>query len=655
MLLTLFTLIGTTDGKGRERLPNTLPQSQFSLLKAGINTRHALDIRHVASVKALETTIQLDNSFDELLRALRTKLEEFSEKTIEATARQATAKWVDKTFLPKESQKTRAPPPDPMQVQRVNSKFNKLVMDFNLLVAKAKPLGSKVRQLHQVAPQSTINPKPATVKKIHKRQKRGLINLGGEWLKFVVGTATEQDVNLLKKNLMQSNSLVRSELTFFQEEMKQLANNSQKVLREMERVESHMTTIDAKFEALYQSNIIEELLHYYDRHLVHLQKYVQKIEDIKKNLKFHNIENALSQAAFNELIEKLQTKHLKFFCPYGQNDTLMCSSWLKVLMVDDHTYLIVLPLVNNDVYSLYETKPFPRVTNNTRVTMIKNLPSEILWDNSNKRLAKTDLKTCTTTIRKYRLCQSIYPDLDHNTCEKGLIVNLTSGNCVHAAQEMPEFFVDSYKTGFAILFRDITTVSMTCDIERSKTPKLEELSGLVILEPPCNLYTSKFNITTVQHSFSNITIRVPLEKLIEFTNRDAEQNSFPSAHIFTEGDLARIRERTNKLMHTLNTHQTPAFNWDDGNTQNIVIFGVTAGTLTLLLITGTAALTLIYFCKCRQTNKNIQIQLPTQTAAPSSDTHNEHLSLAPPPSLATNTVFKNSHSKHTSSAPSIEE
>ena len=157
-----------------------------------------------------------------------------------------------------------------MQFHRINSKFDKLVMDFNLLVAQATPLGSKVQQLDKLPPRATTHLKPPSRKKTNVRQKRGLINLGGEWLKFIVGTATEKDVNILKKNLIKSNSLIKSELTFVAEEMKQLANSTNKVVREMERAEAHMDRISEKFESLYQSNILEELLKFYVTHLVEL-------------------------------------------------------------------------------------------------------------------------------------------------------------------------------------------------------------------------------------------------------------------------------------------------------------------------------------------------------------------------------------------------
>lgn len=211
-----------------------------------------------------------------------------------------------------------------------------------------------------------------------KRVKRGLLNPLGSIIKLVSGNLDNEDAlryDALISDVRSKQSAVNKKVTIIAEMLKSVAQISNNTKNNFIQIDKAITDISKQLNSTIDNQSVLKAHNVFNLFLHNFQILCAKLEEIENIIAFSKL-GMLHQAILdtNELLVLLQTieKHNKLIFPANSENILKLEQCidLKVYVKENQlTFILDIPLVENDVYTYYKILPLP-VTNTLNQTCL---------------------------------------------------------------------------------------------------------------------------------------------------------------------------------------------------------------------------------------------------------------------------------------------
>jgi hypothetical protein len=275
------------------------------------------------------------------------------------------------------------------------------------------------------------------------RTKRGIIDFGGDVLKFLFGTLTQSDakeynqhINELEKEQKEflhiskeQMTVLKSAITSFNITMQKVDRNEKLLANELKRLNKLVVTEMNKVHYELDSVIIlNENIRRVQRGLIECQHTFEILVEA-----FLHAQDGVIQP---QLITMVQIKSLmrKESLPDGLEfpsfPSIELSKLINPIIYSQGTflvYVIQLPLIHSNPYHLYKVQPFPAMQQPNVFVYIESSKDFIFVDAMRQRYGKMnypDLQACMKPNELTFVCKETIPILTYNPnedCESTLI------------------------------------------------------------------------------------------------------------------------------------------------------------------------------------------------------------------------------------------
>lgn len=357
------------------------------------------------------------------------------------------------------------------------------------------------------------------------RMKRGLVDVGGDVLRVVFGTATVKDVQALQ-------SAVDDSLTAVEASTIRLTLSVQDVSRVVNATVQHVNRLDVALGLVSQRvhNVEEFML--LDRYLSILIDKVRMLsKDIShvKMVKTLVAQNILPHTLLNTReIKKIVDDgsklfpNLQFIVDVNNTPVSEMIDFIRIenSHTDSDTVILIFPFVEKwENFVLYSLYPFPLIQKE-KVIIPTYLPKYVAVNDEHFHEIKS-LDHCTHNVRGSEyICEPQSTQTDTLSCAEFLFrnePNTPTSPCVF--YDAPTIFSVRTSQAWYIYFREPTFGQVMCPNSSKNSLKIFE--GALRIVPPC--------------SFSSLTFKLPkiIEAKSSFSRGDAREVPIPEANFNT--------------------------------------------------------------------------------------------------------------------------
>ena len=381
-------------------------------------------------------------------------------------------------------------------------------------------------------------------KQILIRPKRGLINIGGEILKTLFGTATDEDLQTLTDQTRASLQGLSHTMTIFGIDLVEMHSNMNRLLThvrliisQMEKFEENINQLDVFFKL---SQTVQFTADYIEQLLIIFNKYETSITFMDNGILSKLITHSVLKTAISEARNKFP--ELDFPFTFSSQNISLIYSFLHVEKTKvPFQYLIPLPLVSKETYKHFNVSPFVTLDHSQNPVQPKNLRSPLIVDSTFSKILViiSESESCWKA-QDILLCvhvQELPPSSNSDFCTLQLISGNNPSDCLY--EQLPEknIYVTNRAFQKFIFIRKPTTCAITCG---STDPHLLPRQGLIILNSPCKFISQELEIDTIKtqveiKKLDNILI--PFEIYEDFQIENTQLFFKGSNLSFTQKDL----------------------------------------------------------------------------------------------------------------------
>lgn len=460
--------------------------------------------------------------------------------------------------------------------------------DFNLIDEKHKEILKKVEIFNSTVYEEDINSN--YYRRFLERNKRGLLNVFGEGLKFLFGVATEEDVQKVNEKIKRNNlniHLSKYKITAITSKVNELINHTSdsiKVIQDkvneihdLQTLASYLNqyntawaTLSTEAEFLYINSIILE----------------QKINLLQKGIVISDI---LRKEELTQLIKEGHREFPNLIFPISNITKQNFPKYLEIVTLvpteSNYQYLLKIPFVRRTKFELYELHPFPTFTIN-KMPVIPVIKKFIAKAN-NRELFK--IYPSSKNFKKYSYDNETYfldsdssNDISNlNLCEIKVLEKLSQPKilefCNYTKIELTGGIYSINLNGWYIFFESETPASIKCTHEEY----FADLVHFNYFPPECTIKT-KYNTFTssLNHYFTSINNTGFQPKIINYIL--PEINSTKHHELFRIKDNVTLLKTYNEDINEMNTYYHFNMIHTLSNSVGLLIFSII--TISLLIL-----------------------------------------------------------------------
>lgn len=415
---------------------------------------------------------------------------------------------------------------------------------------------------------TTISDQNTTLREY--RDKRSLFDLGGKTLALLIGTATQEDFQLLNQRIDNLTSSTENSLYTLEQKAQQLEDTLSKTMRNTKRI-YRLLNRNSRFAHMTDTFLA---VNDYIRNVANLVRYLItlmiEVDDTLSCFSALKIPPTFTLEQIMRFIVEGEKRFTNRIFPlnYHSTDKHDIFQTLQVFPTNSsHTFLIAIPFASRTSVALYKFITLPTVYPNLTIQTLKYNNFVLLSDN--QYITLTDIDSCVFLghARTY-LCEIIqnWLQLSYHTCPLQLFLGLKPTQCVFQNTSLPMGYHATLFFGhWFLVTEEPLFATIACSEMDTKMTTLQP--GMFQLQPECSLLTQKFKLspTKVLHSLSELTVkhtRFPIAKLAT-ASFDKDQLVITGLHAVTHDieefqafrnttftDITALHSHTEQTRHT---------------------------------------------------------------------------------------------------------
>ena len=354
--------------------------------------------------------------------------------------------------------------------------------------------------------------------KTNARVKRGLINLGGNVLNVVFGTATEQQVDDLRLHIEKEQMKAKISNKILQVKVHTLTKSLQQVSDILTETEVFLRDNQNEMQMIENVQILESKTNFLAEEVQFLMLVAQNFQETVRVLENGKLPFKLINENFKKLISEGTEFFPKLVFPSDPSKSTPydLQMIIEVRRAYEGFFLLELPFISRNTYELYELEKFPREASEGRLAVPGRLPKFLAASNITFFELKNNEKL--REISKFEDSKFIFKNnvaihgFQYPSCALELMIN-GSGSCTW--EEFPlnkKFYAKFFGNSWYVWFANRTKITIICPLKEI----FEEVAGFIKVSYPCTL-TSKYGnlVTLVKTRASNIVVGGGMEKSLE--------------------------------------------------------------------------------------------------------------------------------------------
>ena len=384
-------------------------------------------------------------------------------------------------------------------------------------------------------------------------KKRALIDAGGMLLKAVFGTATSQDTEALKQQIINTTELVLQTDTRITLEAEEMKTAIKQII------------VTAEKQNLIQENLLDKI--------TETQTIVMTLAQIKSMINYLNAIITDYRITLNTIhshyvplifthpqIIKLFNQAQKLFPKYEipidpANSTIEeLHKYLEMKQTDtEYMYALIVPLVEKQPYELIEMAAMPIKNAEGSLFMTTNLEKFMGISETNFFTTNDKLRDCKE-IKKTKVCKAPLKMMDiktENSCTKNIYYNSTK-SCTFQPVKIDNIYTIRLQDHWFVFISKPITAVLQCNEEKV----VKDFIGIVEVKPHCTFETKHLTLTSIKHSNSEKIINPFL----------LEPQAYPAN--FTYFNDSQLNEASKKFIQ-INEALEQAFNMTNSSLSNL--------------------------------------------------------------------------------------
>ena len=447
---------------------------------------------------------------------------------------------------------------------------------------------------------TTTKPQNDQGKAVHpkfKREKRALLDIGGNLLHSLFGVSTDDQLENTEINLRKEVESVYSRTEMVETQSKLAERKLADALGHVKVMTESLLSVRAR------ENRIESYIQLAIT-LEHIESIVFNLHDLAVQSATHRtllskgiVPQVLDASQLRDLIHTglITFRNMEFPLNIDELTNTNLARYLNLLHSEPtrnyNTFAIFIPFTDGKVYKLYGMEKFPFFTNVTDTDRKILMPSiklpQHLAVSEDEYVEIESIDSCLRTRNSTSfLCAQKMPTVngDVKSCATEIIQNNTKSAfdlCKYKEIALVNNYFASNKNGiWIVLVNKAELANIRCpDKFKFNSKILKAYSGTLKVRPPCVFTTPKFSLPTIQTKKENLS-GVPVKVLpIEDIILNGTNITFPKK------DLTAIEDDLNLIRNITSMH-SEHLDFINGNVQNkpLHIIHGTTGILVVVII-----------------------------------------------------------------------
>lgn len=384
------------------------------------------------------------------------------------------------------------------------------------------------------------------------RKRRGLINAVGSIWKFITGNLDASDgeyysncinkiekdehefENLMKKQIMVTTSVIKS----FNETLRKLKIDEKTFNQDLKNIETNIHSIWDEIETLEDKfklmSICERLLESFSFIEGQLNDILNAITFARLNIIHTSIITPKDLvSALEKIAQSLQKNNLPLAPREAKVATYLDIIELSAFQtLDKLIFVLDIPLVEPELYTIYRLYPIPTKDNRTQLHYILPTIQKYIAksDDSDQFIPLSIIDNCKEVMINIKLCKNLYSyPIDSNSmCEAQLVktqnFNKLPKNCEVIPMYAQDYKIQLLKNNiWLLIITDQTPVTIKCE-NIDPISKILETNTIMTLQPRCSAFigttkvqASLAKVSKWHYNYTNI-VNIPLNCCQSFPN-----------------------------------------------------------------------------------------------------------------------------------------
>lgn len=520
-------------------------------------------------------------------------------------------------------------------VEQKTDKMKQFILDLHTHVSLLNQISNDIEnKFEEIELDVSTNP----------RKKRGLINAAGSVWKFITGNLDASDgeyysncinkiekdehelENLMKKQIMVTTSVIKN----FNETLRKFKIDEETFNNDLKIIESRIYTIEDELELMELKLQIIGVC----QHLMESYSFIEnELNDILNGITFAKLKIIhTSIITPKDLVSALQTISLNLQrnnLPLSPREAKV-ATYLDIIelsafqSIDKLIFVLDIPLVEPELYTVYRLYPIPTKDNRTKLHYILPTIQKYIakGDNTDQFITLSSIDNCKEVMLNIKLCKNLYSyPIDSNAiCEAQLLktqkFDTLPKNCQVILVYAQDYKIQLLNNNiWLIAVTDQTPITIKCK-NIDPISKIIDTNVILTLQPDCSAFigttvvqASKQKVSEWHYNYSNI-IKVPYNCCSNYPSNIHEKLDLKPIKIgeLNLEDLEIAKHKLDQYSHDLdNLINEPSINKYTPWFTYVIIF------LIIVII-------FVYiFCKCKKRRKMIRIGIDASNSPPPGD------------------------------------
>lgn len=389
------------------------------------------------------------------------------------------------------------------------------------------------------------------------RRKRGLINGAGSIWKFITGNLDASDgeyynncINkiekdehqleaLMKKQIMVTTSVIKN----FNETIRKLQIDEETFNKDLKQIEQSLWDISDEVELVKRKiqliNVCQQLMESYSFIEQQLNDILNAVTFARLNIIHTSIITPKDLVSSLENIAKsLQKNNLPLSPREAKVATYLDIIELAAFQtMDKLIFVLDIPLVEPELYTVYRLYPIPTKDNRTKLHYI--LPTIQRYiakgDDSDQFITLSDIEHCKEVMINIKLCKNLYSyPIDSNAICEAKLLKTPQFTSLPKNCEVISIYTQDYKIQllkpnmWLLIVTDQTPITIKCE-NADPISEIINTNNILTLQPSCSAFigttkiqASMTKVSEWHHNYSN-TIKIPFNCCIDMPDNAHEK------------------------------------------------------------------------------------------------------------------------------------
>lgn len=343
------------------------------------------------------------------------------------------------------------------------------------------------------------------------RARRGLFNLGGEFLKSTLGLATEADLEDLRATISDRNEGVISSMKKININFRHIQSTLSALLRQASESLGLLQSVHSELNELNLYLSVSNGIGNVREGLAFITMMMLDAEDKTLLLRSGSIPDIVSCEDVTELVkEGVNVFKGEYVFPFQftpDNFTLILPH-LDLLTLGEDSYVLVLPFVARESLELFSVRNFPLVAEDNATWLIQNLAPILAVAADGKRYSEDfDLARCAHLQEIYVCSPATWVFAETSpSCTMQSVMQLPQTSCVYAPTELKKIVSRRMGTTVYLYLPSEVWAQLDCYGDEAG-PRFLSLQGAFALHAPCSLSAPDFRVDTVRHAVTSLSAK----------------------------------------------------------------------------------------------------------------------------------------------------